>query len=66
MCTEHAQTGGVCEHVPPENVWNLDVQRLLLTPFLEQNSSRMTNVHIDMNIYFPAHCALQQALVLAS
>ena len=24
------------------------------------------NVDIDMNIYLPAHCALQQALVLAS
>ena len=64
MCTEHAKTERVWGHVLRENVWNLDALRLLPKPFVEQNSSQTTNIHINMNIYIPAHCAMQQAIVL--
>ena len=50
----------------PHKMFDLDVLKLLLRPFVELNSIRTTNIHINMNSYFPAHCALQQALVLAS
>ena len=54
------------QQAPRENFWNLDDLKLLLRPFLDQNSGQMADISIGMNIYFPAHCTLQQALVSAS